>query len=164
MPTYTDQSGNSVEWDSLGDINAKANTARVTGSNATTTGQSLVNITGLTLSLPASSVYEFESRLSAACSDNNGNQYGVNFSASGASVEAQIVGAIADSIVGYRIDALNTAAPAMIQGTGTDGMVLIKGVITVGSNAGSLTVQHLKITSGTATVYKNSMLTARRIG
>jgi hypothetical protein len=40
--------------------------ARVTGSNATTTGQSLVNITGLTAALTTNAVYEFEASLTVS--------------------------------------------------------------------------------------------------
>lgn len=68
---------------------------RVTGSNVTTTGQSLVDITGLSAALLANSVYEFEASLSVASSSTAGNGYGVNFSAAGATVEAWITGTLA---------------------------------------------------------------------
>src|SRR5688572_11226711 len=46
--------------------------ARVTGSNATTTGQALTNIAGLSVALVANAVYEFEANLSVQSSANTG--------------------------------------------------------------------------------------------
>jgi hypothetical protein len=137
--------------------------ALVTGSNFTTTGQSLTNVTGLSLALIANATYLFEASLSVASSAVTGNQYGVQFSQSGASVEAQIYGILAAaSVQCARINALNTAT-ATFDTAGADGAILIKGIMTVGANAGNLTIQTLKVTNGTATVYINSYLKATRI-
>jgi len=138
-------------------------TARVTGSNVTTTGQALVNITGLSLALLANSVYEFEGCLTVQSSSTAGNGYGVNFSAAGAAVEAQIGGTLAAATqMTKRINALNTSAQAFVTVAATGG-VRIKGIMTIGANPGNLTVSHLKVTSGTSTVFINSFLTARKI-
>lgn len=139
--------------------------ARVTGSNATTTGQVLVNITGLSIALLANTTYEFEAFLSCQVSAvTTGNGYGVQFSAAGASVEAQIEGALTNAASkNLRISALNTSAQAFLTTSGQTGGIVIKGVIVVGANAGNLTIQHLKVTSGTSTVFINSFLKVIKI-
>jgi hypothetical protein len=137
--------------------------SRVTGSNATTTGQALADIAGLSLALLANSVYEFEACLSVQSSSTAGNGYGVNFSAAGATVEGQIQGTLtATSDKTLRISALNTAASPYCTIAGT-GAVNLKGIITVGANAGNITIKHLKVTSGTATVFINSYLKVTKI-
>lgn len=55
--------------------------ARVTDADVTTTGQSLVDVTGLSVALSANTVYEFFACLSVASSSSAGNKYGINFSA-----------------------------------------------------------------------------------
>ncbi len=133
---------------------------RVTGSNATTTGQALTNIAGLSIALLANSVYEFEAVLTVQSSSTAGNAYGVQYSAAGATVEALITGTLAAATQKtLRINALNTAATPFVT-SGATGGILIKGVITTGANAGNLTIQHYKVTSGTSTVFINSSLWA----
>lgn len=139
--------------------------ARVTGSNATTTGQSLVNITGLSIPLAASATYEFEAVLSVSTSAvTTGTAYGVNYSAAGATVEASITGSsTATASKTLRISALNTATTLYLATSAQTGAILIKGGITTGANAGNLTISHLKLSSGTSTVFINSYLKAIRI-
>lgn len=139
--------------------------ARVTGSDATTTGQALVDITGLSLALLANSTYEFEAVLSCAVSAvTTGNQYGVQFSAAGATIEAQIIGSLTSTATkSERINALNTATTAFLTTSAQNGQVLIKGIIVVGANSGSLSIRHLKVTSGTSTVRVNSFLKVTKI-
>lgn len=142
--------------------------ALVTGSNATTTGQTLVDVTGLSLPLTINATYEFEAVLSAQSSTVAGTDYGVNFSAAGASLEAGIFGsraASATSVIGERLhtfNAVNGDAVFLSQGIAI-GPVLIKGIIATGANSGNLTIQHLKVTSGTSTVFINSFLKVRRV-
>ena len=138
--------------------------ARV-ASTVTYTDQSLVDVTGLTLPLLANAVYEFEANLSVASSEaTNGCKYGVQFSGAGASVEAQIQGTLAAaSCQSERISALNTASSALVKSANAGG-IRIHGVLTTGANAGNLTIQHLKVSSGTSTVYAESFLKAKRIG
>jgi hypothetical protein len=117
----------------------------------------------LSLPLLANSVYEFEACLTVQSSSTAGNGYGVNFSAAGAAVEAQIDGTLAAATQKtMRISALNTSAQAFVTVAATGG-VRIKGIITTGANPGNLTISHLKVTSGTSTVFINSFLTARKI-
>ena len=137
--------------------------ARVTGSNATTTGQTLVDIAGLSIALAINSVYEFEAVLSVQSSSTAGNKYGVNYSVAGGAVEAQIRGTLAAATSrADRISALNTATPAYVVIAATGG-IHIKGIITTGANAGNLTIQHLKVTSGTSTVFINSFLKVTKV-
>lgn len=139
--------------------------SQVLGSNATTTGQSLVDITGLSNALVANATYEFESQLSAqTTSVTTGTGYGVQFSAAGAAVEAGIYGALTTTAVkNLRISALNTSAQAWLTTSAQTGTILIKGRITTGANAGNLTIRHLKVTSGTSTVFIGSYLRTTRI-
>lgn len=153
---------NGVSFDGTANVIA-ALYGRVSGSNATRTAQTLADIAGLSVALAANSVYDFECGMSVASSSTAGNGYGVQFSAAGASVEAQINGtSTAAATITKRINALNTAASPFVA-VAADGGILITGIFTTGANAGNLTIQHLKVTSGTATVYINSYLRAIKI-
>lgn len=139
---------------------------RVTGSNVTTTGQSLVDITGLSVALAANTTYEVEVCLSANTSaDINGVQYALQYSAAGATVEAWITASFSTTTVRQdRLSAFNTASGnRYLQTSAQDGSVLIKGTVTTGANAGTLSAQHLKATSGTSTVRIGSYLKATKI-
>lgn len=144
---------------------AKSAFARVTGSNATTTGQSLTNITGLSVALIANAVYEFEGVLSVSTTAvTTGTAYGVQYSAAGATIEAHITGSSTSTAAKTeRISALNTATGAYLTTASQTGGMKIFGIIATGANAGNLTIQHLKLTSGTSTVFINSYLKVTRI-
>lgn len=148
-----------------GDLDKMPVYALVAGSNATTTGQSLTNITGLTVSLSAGSVYEFEASMSVGTSAvTTGTKYGINYSQSGSTIEAQLTGtSTATATKSERINAVNTASGTYLAATSLTGQVLIKGVIKAGANSGNLTIQHLKVTSGTSTVYIGSYLKVIKI-
>lgn len=138
-------------------------TARVTGSNVTTTGQTLVDATGLSVALKANTVYEFEAVLMTQSSSTAGNQYAVNYSAAGASIEAQISGTLAAATSrSDRISALNTATVAY-NVVAAVGAMRIQGIVTTGANPGNLVIRHLKVTSGTSTIFINSYLKAREL-
>jgi len=137
--------------------------ARVTGANVTTTGQALIDITGLSIACIANATYEFQAVLSVASSSTAGNQYGVNYSTTGATVEGMITGTLAAATQqARRLNALNTASVAFVTVAG-DGGIIIRGILVTGANAGNFTVRHLKTTSGTSTVYINSFLKMERI-
>jgi hypothetical protein len=139
--------------------------AQVTGSNATTTGQVLTTITGLSVALVANATYEFEAVLSGSTTAvTTGTAYGMNFSAAGAAIEAQITGAATSTATKtLRINALNTATALYLATSAQTGGIVIKGIVTTGVNAGNLVAQHLKLTSGTSTVMINSFLKVTRI-
>lgn len=139
--------------------------AQVTGSNATTTGQALVNITGLSVALTTNATYEFEAVMSVSTSAvTTGTAYGVNYSVAGGTVEAHIIGASTSTATKtLRISAFNSATSLYLATSAQTGGILIKGRVTTGANAGNLTVSHLKLTSGTSTVFIGSFLKVTRI-
>lgn len=138
---------------------------RVTGSNATTTGQSLVTITGLSASLLANATYEVECMLSVSTTAvTTGTGYGINYSAAGATIEGFVQGSSTSSAdKTLRLSAFNTSSQAWLTTSAQTGGILIKSIVTVGANAGTLTAQHLKVTSGTSTVFIGSYLKITRI-
>jgi hypothetical protein len=139
--------------------------SRLTGSDVTTTGQSLATITGLSQALAANAVYEFETVLFCAVTAvTTGNKYGVNFDQSGSTIIAGLQGALTTAAdKSELITALNTASGAYLTTSAQTGKVSIRGIITTGANAGNLIIQHLKVTSGTSTVKIGSFLKTTRI-
>lgn len=141
--------------------------ARVTGSNATTTGQALVNVTGLSVALAVNSVYTYEAVLSVSTTAvTTGTKYGVNYSVAGGAVEGQITCSLTAtaSMISERVSALNTAnTTACLTTSGQTGAVYMRGIITTGANAGNFTVSHLKVTSGTSTVFINSYMKVTKV-
>lgn len=140
--------------------NNKWTYSSVSGSDATTSSVTLVNVTGLSNALLANTVYEFEAVLMVSTSANtDGIRYGVDFSGAGATIEAMCSGPqSATGAKTLRISAFNTQTVTFMATASQTGGVLIKGVITVGANAGNLTIQHLKLVSGTSTVFIASFL------
>lgn len=139
--------------------------AQVTGSNATTTGQVLVDITGLSLALVANAVYEFEAVMTGSTTAvTTGTAYGVNYSVAGGAIEASISGASTSTAMkNLRITAFNSATALYLATSAQTGGIIIKGRVTTGANAGNLTIQHLKLTSGTSTIFIGSFLKVTRI-
>lgn len=138
---------------------------RVTGSNFTTTGQTLVDITGLSVALAINATYEFEVNIGAQVTAvTTGNQYGIQYSAAGAAIEAQVTGSLTTTAAKTeRMNALNTASTAYLTTSAQSGGVRITGIITTGANAGNITARTLKVTSGTSTVLINSFIKVTRI-
>jgi hypothetical protein len=134
---------------------------RVETSDFTTTSTTLVDITGLSVPLAANTVYELDSNLSLRSSSAAGIKVGVNFSAAGATIEATCLHGASNAAYD-RINAFNTAS-AVFMTSITDGGDRIKGIITTGANAGNLTIQLLKVTSGTATSYIGSFMRVNKI-
>jgi hypothetical protein len=143
------------------------NISQVAGSDATTTGQSLVNITGLTFAALANSKYEIEAVLLVSTSAVlTGCKYGINFSVAGAAAYVTYEGAVTSTTGAVTsTNALATAcATAFLTTSAMTGLVVIRGIVTTGANPGNITIQHLKVTSGTSTVKVGSMLKVRKIG
>lgn len=138
--------------------------ARVTGSNATTTSLTLVDITGLTIPLIANAIYEFLAVMTCQSPDANGNRYGVQFSAAGGGVEGSILADTTGITVQLceRISTLNTMTTACVTAIAIE-PVSLRGIVTTDVNPGDFKIQHAKVTSGTATVYVNSYLKVTRI-
>ena len=176
--TGSSSSGKCLEWDASGNVVTAASSAacgtassafmptyaRVTGSNATTTSATLVDVTGLSVALSANSVYEFVANITGNGADSNGVKFGVNYSAAGATVEAGIYADVAGT--GTRTRRINALGSATLQSfftSANDVAALIQGTITTGANAGNITIQHLKGTSGTSTIYIGSYLKVTKI-
>lgn len=135
-------------------------------SDQTTTGQALVNVAGLSVPLDANHLYEFEAFMLVATSAvTTGTQYGVQFSAAGAGVEALVEGHTTQTAVSpCGLSVLNTATTVTyLTVSSQGGIIRIKGMIATGSNAGNLTIQHLKVTSGTSTVRAGSYLNVHQL-
>ena len=133
-----------------------------TAAHSTTT-TTATDIPELVVALVANSVYEFEAVIHAASSTTAGNKYSVNYSASGAVAQAVYQGMTSATAVG----AIATTALATLDGTAflaviADGVVIVRGFITTGANAGNFTIQQAKVTSGTATAYAGSVLRVRK--
>lgn len=117
----------------------------------------------LTAALLANSTYEFEAVLRAASSSTAGTKYAVAFSAAGATAFPIFVGQTAATTVAQVAAALGALEGTVFLAAVIDGLIYIKGIITTGANAGNLTVQQAKVTSGTATVRAGSILKVKKI-
>lgn len=177
---YTDEMaqdavGNSV-WaglsynDTTGAISSTTPTtfARVTGSNVTRTAQTLWDITGLSIALEANSVYEICVTLMIWTSAvTTGTRYWINFTGSGSpTISAGYLGTTTDgSNTNNRMKAFNTATTGAYMTTSgsTNGSFFLSWTVTTDSWAGDLTVQHLKVTSGTSTVFIGSYMKVTKI-
>lgn len=147
-------------------MNSWASVASVSGSDATTTGQSLVDVTGLSVALASGHTYELEAvMLCSVSADTTGTKYGINFSAGGATVNAVVTATTTSQVAqAVTIASLNTSTAACLTGTNSmSGTVVMKGFLTTTTNAGNLTVEHMKITSGTSTVKVGSLLKVRQV-
>jgi len=141
------------------------NMAMVTLNDAATLSNTLVGVAGLSIPLMGNSTYEFEAVLSCNTGNNaNGTEYGVNFSAAGATIEAIILGAVTTATSRTnRIVAFNTATAAFLTTALQDGGILITGLIQTGALGGNLTIQHLKVVALTSTVRIGSWLKTRKL-
>lgn len=156
--------GDSVEY--LDGPLAWDTVATVATTDATTTGQALVDVTGLTAAVAAASTYEFEAVLqSVASADTNGYEVGVAVTQTPVSVLATVVGNTATvTAVASVIVAAATATAAYNTSSAGKGILVIKGVVqTHATLAGTLSIQHLKVTSGTSTVKVGSTLKVRKV-
>jgi len=130
-------------------------------SSANTTGQILVNITGLSKTLNSGVNYEFEVVLSIGVSaDVTGIGIGMSYNSGvGAIMSGAMFGSLTNaSTKSVTIDTFNTAYSGWLTTSGQYGSIYIKGIIYTGTTSQPLTVQFLKTTSGTVTVYSLSYL------
>lgn len=144
-------------------LNAWDTIARTT-IDRTTTNLTATDVPDLTAALTANTVYEFEAVLQVASSSTAGCKYAVNYSAAGATAFAVYSGAVTATTAGVTAtNALATLDATAFVAAVIDGEVIVKGTVRVGANAGNLTIQQAKVTSGTATVRSNSILKVRKI-
>ncbi len=141
--------------------------ALVTGTNAITSSTSLVDITGLVIPVLPNSIYEVDSQITIQSSTIDGVKVGIGLTnSSGATIEAQWWSGN-DTAGTYmnapdRITVFNTPSRTIL-GAGDIGLSIIKGTFTTGSTNGNVSLKHLKVTSGTSTVFVGSFLKVMRI-
>lgn len=138
--------------------------AIVADAGFTTTSTSLVNITGLSIPLTAGT-WAFEaSILASAATGTAGARLGVQYSGTTTSVNAGFQGQTntTTSAATARITALNTGSTIICTTSAAITQNYIWGQIIV-TGSGNLTIQGLKVTSGTLTVYGASKMNVRRI-
>lgn len=153
-PTGTTGQAGASAWDSI----------VKTSQDRATTNTSATDIPDLSVALLANSAYEFEALLRAASSSTAGCKYAVQFSAAGAAAYAVYTGATAATTAAVTAtNALNTLEATAFIAAAIDGMIVIRGLIFTGANAGNLTIQQAKVTNGTATVRANSILKVRKV-
>lgn len=140
----------------------------VAGSDAATTGQSLVDVTGLTASVLAASVYEFEAVLKViASADTNGMAIGFHCTQAVQSLAAMVQGNTTNaSVVSTCLLAQDSATSSAYNSTSSGvGLFTVKGeFVTHATLVGVFSVQHKKLTSGTSTVKVGSTLKIRKVG
>lgn len=140
---------------------------RVKTADATTTGQSLVDVTGLVIPVVAAATYEFEAVLQVVASaDTNGMKVGVAVTQTPVSVLATVQGntATTTAATDVVIAAATGNATALNTSNAGKGLIVVKGFVqTHATLAGNLSIQQLKVTSGTATVKIGSSLKVRRV-
>lgn len=142
--------------------------AVVSGSNVTTTSQSAASVTGLSFAIAANEVWIVKVHMKVGSSSAAGIQVAVSFPAS-ATVTADWFGTtLTNGTNAYE----QTTASGTLTTTSFDTLgattaavgAFVDGRITVinSTNAGTVQIQFAKTTSGTATVYAGSHLTAHR--
>ncbi len=163
--------GNVLQGDGVNFVSADAGTwitKKVSGSNATTTGQTLVDITGLVSdTLLNSTTYEIEVVLRVATSSGtDGTEYGVHGGGTGsaATIDAILTGTTTTGLAtSQTIAAIDTASTAMLTTASLLGCIIIKGFVTTRSTGtATITIQHLKVVSGTSSVQIGSVFKYRK--
>lgn len=172
-PTYPNSatSGNFLVGDgtNIGLVNTRENwtSFAVSGIDATTTGQTLVDVTGLTSgTLTNSTKYEVEAWLDVGTSNvTTGTQYGIGAGGTGgaAVVEALVIGTTTtNAVTSVTENAASTAQGTFLTTSSSSGVVHIHGFVTTrGSGTATISIQHLKVTSGTSTVRVGSKMLIR---
>jgi len=143
---------------------------QITTADFATTNTTATNIApgsgpGLTIALAANKVYEVEAVLVLNSSSNAGVKVALAYSAAGATGNVVYQGMTTATAVGLIAAALGSLeGTAYVGTTSVEGLVIAKAVVVTGANAGNLTAQLAKVTSGTATARKGAILRARLIG
>jgi hypothetical protein len=141
--------------------------SKVTGSDATTTGQSLVDVTGLTYVAAANSTYEFESVLYCTTTAvTTGTEYGLANTGAGSGVTTFFIATGATNAATgatYYVSATNSATQPFLLASSQTGVVVLKGFFVTLGGTPTIAVRHLKVTSGTSTVKQGSDLKVRKL-
>jgi hypothetical protein len=153
-----------------GPAKSSCKTYKVTSSDATTTGQSLVDVTGLVSgTLAISTNYTFEAILyGTTTAVTTGTEYGVHISVAPTRIAADYIGpttvsANVQTMAVSGTNADNIATPAFLTTASEEGVIKISGFFTTaGSGSPVFSIRHLKVTSGTSTVKVGSILSVCR--
>jgi hypothetical protein len=105
--------------------------------------------------------YAFVAHLFGTSSSTAGVQFGVQYSGTSTSVDANQFGQTSTTGIAATavITALNASSTTVMTTANAQAMVIISGSIVV-TGAGNLTIRFLKVTSGTATINASSNLVA----
>jgi hypothetical protein len=141
-------------------------------ADATTTSTTAADITGnnLSFSIGANEVWSFEAHLKVGSSSSAGTKHAIAFPA-GATVVCDFYGTTTNNGVFAQERAsvsgtLTTTAwntTSFFTTTAVGAFVQARGLVIAGTTPGVVKLQHAKVTSGTATVYANSYIVARRV-
>jgi hypothetical protein len=137
-----------------------------TTADRSTGNTTATDIADLSVALAANKLYEFEAVLVFNSSSTAGCKAAINYSVAGAIASwfAQAEGsATIIQTAQHTLNTLSATAFATV-GSGSDVICYIRGFIKTGANAGNLTAQQAKVTSGTSIVRKNSLLRVRLVG
>jgi len=121
----------------------------------------MVDITGLTFAAAANKIYEIDVLLRITSDTTAGMRVGAAYSAALSSIAILTWGGTgaASSAVG-EMETLNSLTSGVYGADATvPKSVFLKGTLKTGANAGNFTIQALKVTSGTATVFIGSRMT-----
>jgi hypothetical protein len=144
---------NAYAWDSI----------TVLGSDQTTTSLSLVSATGVSAGVNASTTYEFEIEVICTSTSAAGIKLGIN-GPSGAVLACTLVGGTsATAASACELTVLNSASSVAYSAVATtETHVVIKGIMTVSTTAGTLQLEHEKVTSGTSAIKAGTTIKVRQ--
>lgn len=132
------------------------NSGGYTSGDVITTGQSLVDVKGLSLPIGPNEVWAFVTNLDINSSNIAGIEFGIR-APPGATIEWSQFATAGSATVfrGDRSTSLNTASSAVCTYVG-NGIVRINGSVFNGATAGEIKIVFLKVASGIAKVYKGA--------
>jgi hypothetical protein len=147
------------------------NTYKVSGSDVTTTGQTLVDVTGLVSgTLSASATYEVDGMLIVTTSTGAaGTEYGINCTGTGADQSVNWIGPSTETAGVQVLNEIGTGnnnvagTPAFLTTASMAGSIWFHGYVTTGTGSPTIAIRHLKATSGTSTVKIGSTLRIRKL-
>lgn len=135
------------------------------GSNFVTTSRTLVNITGLSLSVLTPGLYEIESVLKGQGNDTSGFQFSVACDAFGATGEFICMSHTATIAGAVRIESAalgNANGSNKITTANADGICVLKAFVSNFGGSGFITTQCLR-SGGTGTIYAGSVMKIRKL-
>lgn len=139
-------------------------TVKVSSTNFSTSSTSLVDITGISFAASSNSLYELEIVFRVQSSDSSGIKMGIQYSTAGATGAIVYEGTNnVGTVVTGGNTTLNTLSSTFLIAATTDGIIFAKAIMVTGANAGNITMQVAKVTSGTATVYIGSVMKIKKL-